>query len=81
MADDLVSRAGYVLSEMLATELLRACDEKPRRTFLYSWERDAIAWLRDWQRQGGGTMNHWTASYLRGEIKGAPRLPESPEAT
>jgi hypothetical protein len=78
MADDLVSRAGFVIADLLATELLRAGNEKPRRTFLYCWERNAIAWLRDWQRQGGGTMNAWTAKYLRGEIKGAPSLPETP---
>lgn len=66
------ARAAYVIAELLATNLLKACDES--RSFLYCWEQDAIDWLREWQkRTSGGVINYWTASYLRGEIQGAPR--------
>lgn len=67
------AQAAYIIAETLSVELLHAIESK--RTFLYSWEEDAIRWLRAWQeRTGGGMINWWTASYLRGEISGAAAL-------
>jgi hypothetical protein len=73
---DTEARATYVIAELLSKSLMGAILE--RRRFLYTWEYDAIGWLRDRQsRVGNDTMNYWTASFLRGEIDGAYFLYEA----
>jgi hypothetical protein len=56
-------RAAHALSDMLATLLLKACDDK--RNWLYCWERDGLQWLiRFMDRRSEGIGNAWTFAFI-----------------
>jgi hypothetical protein len=60
------NEAAPILADMFATSVLQALNEEPPRTFLYGWERDALAWLKAWHKAGGKTpINHWTGTCMR----------------
>jgi hypothetical protein len=58
------AQAAYLLADALAHSLLVAHDSE-KRTWLYTWERNGLIWLREWRKRDRSTpINSWTAHYV-----------------
>jgi len=59
------AEAAAILADMFSASVLPALDHK-ERTWLYSWERKALDWLKAWRETDADTpICAWTSHYMR----------------
>lgn len=60
------AEAAKIMADLFSSTVLPALDKPMPRTFLYVWERKALAWLRAWRKRDKFTgICAWTSMYMR----------------